>query len=81
MTPEEIKNEILAKLPAEIVEKIKGETITEDEVKEFILPLYKQFTEMSEGSIVPLAENLLDAVTGGGWTKKVIDWFKEKLSC
>lgn len=65
MTQEEIMNEILAKLPAEIAEKVKAETITEEEVNEYVLPLAEQYKEQLEG-IAPLSEEQLEEVSGGG---------------
>ena len=64
MSQEEIMNEILAKLPAEIVEKMKSNTITEEELKEYILPLAEQYKEQLEG-FAPLSEEQLEAVSGG----------------
>lgn len=58
-------NEILAKLPAEIAEKVKAETITEEELKEYVLPLAEQYKEQLEG-IAPLSEEQLEEVSGGG---------------
>ena len=63
-------NEILAKLPAEIIEKMKSGTISEEEMKEYILPLAEQYKEQFEG-FAPLSEEQLEAVSGGGF----FDWF------
>ena len=65
MNNEEIMKEILAKLPAEIAEKVKAETITEEELKEYVLPLAEQYKEQLEG-IAPLSEEQLEEVSGGG---------------
>lgn len=65
MTQEEIMKEILAKLPAEIVEKIKAKTITEDEVKQYLQPLLEQFKDQIEG-FAPLSDEQLEAVNGSG---------------
>lgn len=59
-------NEILAKLPAEIVEKMKSKTISEEELKEYILPLAEQYKDQLEG-FAPLCEEQLEAVSGGGF--------------
>lgn len=65
MNNEEIMNELLSKLPAEIAEKVKAETITEEEVNEYVLPLAEQYKEQLEG-IAPLSEEQLEEVSGGG---------------
>ena len=69
--------EILAKLPADIVEKIKAKTITEDEVKQYLQPLLEQFKDQIEG-FAPLSDEQLEAVNGSGFS----DIFKIKtLKC
>lgn len=65
MTQEEIINELLAKLPAEIVEKIKAETITEDELKEYVLPLAEKYADKIQDAVTPLNDEQLEAVNGG----------------
>lgn len=74
MTQEEIMNEILAKLPAEIAEKVKAETITEEELKEYVLPLAEPYKDQLEG-IAPLSEEQLEEVSGGGLFDSFICFF------
>ena len=57
-------NEILAKLPAEIAEKLKAETITEEEVNKYVLPLAEQYKDKLEG-FAPLSDEQLEEVSGG----------------
>lgn len=66
MTQEEIMNEILAKLPAEIAEKVKSETITEEELKEYVQPLAEQYAGKVEEEMTPLSDEQLEEVSGGG---------------
>lgn len=63
MTQEELLKELLAKLPTEIVEKIKAKTLTKEDVEQYIKPLYKQFKDQFEG-FAPLSDEQLDAVEG-----------------
>lgn len=68
-------NELLSKLPAEIVEKMKSGTITEEEMNEYVLPLAEPYKEQFEG-FAPLSEEQLEAVSGGGF----FDWFLNLFS-
>ena len=74
MSQEEIMNEILAKLPAEIVEKIKSGTISEEEMNEYVLPLAEPYKEQLEG-FAPLSEEQLEAVSGGSFWEWFCNWF------
>ena len=74
MTQEELLKELLAKLPAEIVEKINAKTITEDEAKQYLQPLLEQFKDQFEG-FAPLSDEQLEAVNGAGF----MDWVCFKL--
>ncbi len=56
--------ELLAKLPAEIAEKLKAETITDEEIKEYVLPLAEQYKDKVEDDMTPLSEELLENVSG-----------------
>ena len=64
MTQEEIKKELIAKLPAEIVEKIVSKTLTVDDIKQYIQPLYEQYSKEIEG-FAPLSDEDLEDVNGG----------------
>lgn len=64
MNKEEIKKELMTKLPAEIVEKIESKTLTEDDIKQYIQPLYEQYSKEIEG-FAPLSDEELENVNGG----------------
>ena len=64
MTQEELMNELLSKLPAEIVEKINANTITEEELQQYVQPLAEQYKDKIEG-FAQLSEEDLENVNGG----------------
>lgn len=57
-------NELLSKLPVEIAEKIKAETITEEEIKQYLQPLAEQYKDQLTG-FAPLSDDDLEEVNGG----------------
>lgn len=65
MTQETLMNELLSKLPAEIAEKIKAETITEEELKQYVQPLAEQYKDKVEDEMAPLSDEQLEEVSGG----------------
>ena len=65
MTQEELAEKIFASLPADIAEKVKSETISEEELQTFVVPLIKKLVDNSEGNMISLSDDQLENVSGG----------------